>query len=150
MANGVAKLNIAKSTPEENTNTEIMPVSDFKEEDLYKNKITQEIIKEPLLEVTGPTEEAKADPSTPEKDKAFIQKKTTLWQKIKVALVHLKDSFVDVWRDTKYLSKVVYNNGIREKKYTLFDIRERRRIFKDLIKFMPYAVLILLPGGGNV
>ena len=142
-----AKLNIAKSTPEENTNTEIMPVSDFKEEDLYKNKITQEIIKEPLLEVTGPTEEAKADPSTPEKDKAFIQKKTTLWQKIKVALVHLKDSFVDVWRDTKYLSKVVYNNGIREKKYTLFEMRERRRIVKDLIKFMPYAVLILLPGG---
>lgn len=117
------------------------------EEYLYKNKIIQEVIKEPLLEDHGTSQEIKAAPGTPEKDKAFVQKKTTLWQKIKVALVHLKDSFIDVWKDTKYLSKVVYNNGIKEDRYTLFEMRERRRITKDLIKFMPYAVLIIVPGG---
>ena len=117
------------------------------EEYLYKNKIIQEVIKEPLLEDHGTSQEIKAAPNTPEKDKAFVQKKTTLWQKIKVGLVHLKDSFKDVWKDTKYLSKVVYRNGVKENEYTLFEMRERRRITKDLIKFMPYAVLIILPGG---
>lgn len=117
------------------------------EEYLYKNKIIQEVVKEPMLEDHGHAKEIKAKPDTPEKDKAFVKKKTTLWQKIKVALIHLKDSFIDVWRDTKYLSKVIYNNGLSEENYTLFEMRERRRITKDLIKFMPYAVLILVPGG---
>lgn len=140
-------VNVVKTTPEGDTIIEATPVPEVKEEDLYKNKITQEIIKEPLLEEPGPAVEIKADPETPEKDKAFTQKKTTLWQKIKVALVHLKHSFIDVWKDTKYISKVIATNGINEKRYTLFELRERRRILKDLFKFMPYAVLILLPGG---
>lgn len=122
-------------------------LSEVNEEELYKNKIAQEIIKEPLLEVTEPPEEIKAGPETPEKDKAFTEKKTSLWQKIKVALIHLKESFIEVWKDTKYLTKVVKANGLDENKYTLFEVRERRRITKDLIKFMPYAVLILVPGG---
>lgn len=119
----------------------------MKEEPIYKSKIIQEVIKEPLLENKGGVEELQARPETPEKDKVFVQKKTTLWQKIKVALVHLKDSFVDVWKDTKYLSKMVYKNRLTEDNYTLFEMRERRRITKDLIKFMPYAVLIILPAG---
>lgn len=117
------------------------------EEYLYKNKILQEVVKEPLLEQKGPSEEIKARADTPEKDKAFVQKKTTLWQKIKVGLIHLKDSFIDVWKDTKYISKVIVNNGLTEEKYTLFEMRERRRISKDLLKFIPYAILILLPAG---
>ena len=125
----------------------LAPVEEPSEEYLYKNKIIQEVVKEPLLETDGPSQEVKAKPDTPEKDKAFVQKKTTLWQKIKVALVHLKDSFVDVWKDTKYLTRVILNNGLKEEHYTLFEMRERRRITKDLIKFMPYAVLIILPGG---
>lgn len=117
------------------------------EEYLYKNKIIQEVVKEPFLETHGPTEEIKARPDTPEKDKAFVQKKTTLWQTIKVAMIHLKESFIDVWKDTKYISKVIGRNGFTDEKYTLFEIRERRRISKDLLKFLPYAVLIILPGG---
>lgn len=55
----------------------------------------------------------------PEKDEAFKEKKTTLWQKIKVGLIHLKHSFIDLWKDTKYIARVVKKNGFDENKYTL-------------------------------
>lgn len=131
----------------ENLSMKAEEQTQISEENAYKNKIIQEVIKEPILEETTPAVEIKAPADAPEKDKAFVQKQTTLWQKIKVVMVHLKHSFIDVWRDTKYLNKMVVKNGVKEKNYTLFEMRERRRITKDLIKFFPYAVLIILPGG---
>lgn len=128
----------------------------------YKHKIMTQIVKDKELEETEvppvkpvvveikdkPTviSEKPAEP-VPEKDVAFQEKKTTLWQKIKVGMIHLKHSFIDIWKDTKYISKVVWLNGFNESKYTLKQMQDRRRISMDLIKFVPYAILIILPGG---
>ncbi len=128
----------------------------------YKHKIMTQIVKdkdleEPEIAATKPVETITTDKEAkkaevpteivPEKDQPFQEKKTTLWQKIKVAMVHLKHSFIDIWKDTKYISKVVWVNGFNEDKYTLKQMQDRRRISMDLVKFVPYGILIILPGG---
>lgn len=127
----------------------------------YKHKIMTQIVKDKELDepdipaslVQKIEDSAKAatkvETSEPvlEKDEAFKEKKTTLWQKIKVAIIHLKHSFIDVWKDTKYICKVVWKNGLGESNYNLRQIHDRRRITMDIIKFLPYAVLIIVPGG---
>ena len=126
----------------------------------FKHKIMTEIIKDEQLEEpetvqTNSRAEKVADGQkiltpvepVPEKDEAFKEKKTTLWQKIKVVLVHLKHSFIDIWKDTKYILRVIKKNGFDEENYSLKQMQDRRRISMDLVKFVPYGILILLPGG---
>jgi LETM1 and EF-hand domain-containing protein 1 len=36
-------------------------------------------------------------------------------------------------------------NQLRNDSYTLFELRERRRITVDLLKFMPYSVFMIVP-----
>lgn len=121
--------------------------------EIYKGKIVQEIKQGPQSEDhhKQPTPEAaaivKSEEPIPEKDKAFVEKQPTLMEKIKVIWEHMKHSFKEVWKDTVYLTKMMSRNGFKEENYTLLEMKLRRSISKDLIRFMPYAVLIILPGG---
>lgn len=127
----------------------------------FQPKIMTEIVKDQALEEPEevkpdkveqkPKVEVETKPTVPaqpvpEKDKAFQEKKKTIWQIIKVELIHLKKSLIQVWKDTKYISKMVYKNRLNEDNYTLKQIHDRRQISKDLVKFIPYTFFIVVPG----
>lgn len=116
--------------------------------DFYKGKIVQEIKQEPMMPDNQPVEPIDTTPGVivEEKDKAFVEKKTTLGQKAKMMWQHMKHSFKEVWKDTVYLFKVVYRNGYKVQNYSLAELKLRRSISKDLIRFMPYAVFLIVPG----
>lgn len=95
---------------------------------------------DPKLQVT----EAKI-PVSQERDKVFSEKKMTMMDHIKVGIHHLKKGFVYIGRDTMYLTKILSQNQLREESYTVFQLTERRRIVKDLIKFVPYSAFLLIP-----
>jgi LETM1-like protein len=84
-------------------------------------------------------------PVSQERDKVFSEKKMTLMDHVKVGLHHMKKGFIYIGRDTVYLTKILSKNQLREESYTVFELTERRRIVKDLIKFVPYSAFLLVP-----
>lgn len=112
----------------------------------YEMKTTSEIKQGYVLPDDQPLEDDPEEP-IPEKGQAFIQKKTTIKEKIMVFITHMAECFKDIGKDAWYLTKTVARNGIDAEKNSLFELKERRRIAYDLIKFFPYAALILIPGG---
>ena len=126
----VAKENIVKSKPE----------------DYYKSRITVEVQGSAVIENQ---EDEAVDPTkeVPEKDKAFVTKKTTLKEKLYVMMIHLKESFMAFFRDCGFLWRAARKNGLKDEDYSLFELRERRRIVFDFIKFIPYSAMIIIPGG---
>lgn len=80
-----------------------------------------------------------------DRDKVFTTKKLTLTDRMKIALHHLKKGMSDVASDSHYLASTVYSNGFVEKRYTAIQLKERRRIFKDLFKFIPFSIIISIP-----
>ena len=112
----------------------------------YKARITIEVEKEGA--VLPNQEEVPHDPTViiPEKDKAFVAKKTSLKEKIKVMLVQLKESFIAFFKDVRFIWRAFRAKGFRDEQYTLLELRERRRIAFDFVKFIPYSVMIIVPG----
>lgn len=84
-------------------------------------------------------------PVSLERDKVFTEKKMTMWDHIKVAAHHVKKGFQTVGQDSVYLVKLLNKKQFREESYTVFELRERRRISKDLIKFIPYSCFMAIP-----
>lgn len=115
-------------------------------EDYYKSRITVEVAKEGA--VLENQEEVPHDPTAviPEKDKAFVAKKTSLWEKIKVMWQQLKESFIEFFKDVRFIWRAFRAKGFRDEQYSLLELRERRRIIFDFIKFIPYSVMIVVPG----
>ena len=115
-------------------------------EEYYKSRITIEVEKEGA--VLPNQEEVPHDPSVPiaEKDKAFVTKKTSLKEKVKVMLVQLKESFIAFFKDVRFIWRAFKAKGFRDDQYSLLELRERRRIVFDFIKFIPYSVMIVVPG----
>lgn len=75
----------------------------------------------------------------------FTTKKVSLWDRAKVALHHMKKGMIDVGSDAKELALIVNKNGLVETRYTIVELRERRRIFKDLFKFVPFSIFLSIP-----
>lgn len=119
------------------------PAPEKSQEDFYRAKIVQEITQGPVLNNQEEIKVNKAD--LPEKDKAFVEKKTTIWDNLRVVWEHMKHSFKDLWIDTKYISRLLKDKGLKTEKYTLKELRERRRISMELFKFMPYSFFIVVP-----
>lgn len=69
----------------------------------------------------------------------------TTMDHIKVGLHHIKKGFIEIGKDTVYLSKLLNKNQLRNESYTVFELRERRRITIDLLKFLPYSVFMVVP-----
>ncbi len=87
----------------------------------------------------------KTVPVSQERDKVFSEKKMSTWDHIKVALVHIKKGFIYIGKDSYYLVKLLQKNQLRTESYSVFELRERRRISKDLFKFAPYSVFMIVP-----
>jgi hypothetical protein len=115
-------------------------------EDYYRARITVEVEKEGA--VLENQEEVPHDPTAiiPEKDKAFVAKKTSLKEKLKVMMVQLKESFIAFFKDVRFIWRAFKAKGFRDEQYTLHELRERRRIAFDFVKFIPYSVMIIVPG----
>lgn len=134
----------SKVTPEPQVTETVQPIEELKPEDFYKAMTQQEIKSGPIIE---PQEMIKPDKqSTPEKDHAFVEKKLTIKQQLKVIWEHMKHSLIDVWKDTKILFGIIKKNGIQEINYSLIELKEKRRITMDLLKFIPYTVFLIVPG----
>lgn len=84
-------------------------------------------------------------PNAEERDKVFTEKKMSTLDHVKVVLHHIKKGFVGVYLDGSYLARLVAEKQLREKAYTIFELRERRRISKDLFKFIPYSIFMTIP-----
>lgn len=80
-----------------------------------------------------------------ERDKVFTKKKLTMKDHIKVALHHIKHGFMGIYFDTKRLMRLLGEKQLRDEAYTIYELRERRRIVKDLIKFIPYSIFMTVP-----
>lgn len=136
---------VVNSVPKEPQAAEpVQPIEELKPEDFYKAMTQQEIKSGPIIE---PQEMIKPDKqSTPEKDHAFVEKKLTIKQQLKVIWEHMKHSLIDVWKDTKILFGILKKNGVQEVNYSLMELKEKRRITMDLLKFIPYTVFLIVPG----
>lgn len=84
-------------------------------------------------------------PDAEERDKVFTEKKMSTLDHVKVVLHHIKKGFVGVYTDGSYLAGIIAKNQLREKSYTIYELRERRRISKDLFKFIPYSIFMTIP-----
>ena len=115
-------------------------------EDYYKSRITIQVEKQGA--VLENQEEVPHDPAAiiPEKDKAFVTKKTSLKEKVLVAMAQLKESFIEFFKDVRFIWRAFKAKGFRDEQYTLLELRERRRIVFDFIKFIPYSIMIVVPG----
>jgi LETM1 and EF-hand domain-containing protein 1 len=80
-----------------------------------------------------------------ERDKVFTEKKMSTWDHVKVALHHIKKGFATVGSDSVYLAKLLKKKQLRDDSYSVFELRERRRISKDLVKFIPYSIFMTIP-----
>lgn len=69
----------------------------------------------------------------------------TVMDHVKVALHHVKKGFQLVGTDTVYLARLLKEKQLREDSYTVYELRERRRISKDLVKFVPYSIFMSVP-----
>lgn len=69
----------------------------------------------------------------------------TLMDHIKVGLHHMKKGFIEIGKDSVYIAKLLNKNQLRNESYTVFELRERRRITIDLLKFLPYSVFMIVP-----
>ena len=87
----------------------------------------------------------KSVPVSQERDKVFSEKKMTLMDHIKVGLLHMKHGLIYIGKDSVYLFKLLSKNQLRTESYNVFELRERRRISKDLFKFAPYSVFLIVP-----
>lgn len=79
------------------------------------------------------------------RDQVFTEKKLTAKDHLKVIWHHLKKGLIEVGRDSKVLLAITRKNGYREKAYSLKEMRERRRISNDLLKFIPYSIFLTVP-----
>lgn len=79
------------------------------------------------------------------RDKVFSEKKMTAKDHLKVILHHMKKGFIGVYKDTSYLVTLLKKKQLREEIYTIYELRERRRMTKDLIKFLPYSIFMTVP-----
>ena len=82
-----------------------------------------------------------------QRDKVFTEKKLSTWEKVKVGLDHMKHSLIDIYVDAKYLRRLFKRHGFREEAYTIQQIRLKRRITKDVLKFIPFSFFIVVPLG---
>jgi hypothetical protein len=59
----------------------------------------------------------------------------------------IKKGFIEVWADIKFIARAYRRCGFDELKYSVVELKERRRIIKDLFKFGPYSFCLLVPLG---
>jgi hypothetical protein len=94
------------------------------------------------------TELADLKKNTEKKDEqVFHKKKGGMLAHAKVALNLTVKAFKDVNRDYWYVKKVCSGSVTFDEYYTAFELKERRRILKDLMKFVPIGTLFIIPGG---
>src|SRR3990167_3151633 len=129
--------------PEPAAATQTEPMEELKPEEFYKAMTQQEIKQGPIIENQGTIKLDKE--SVPEKDHAFVEKKLSLMQQLKVIWEHMKHSLIDVWKDSKILYGIFKKNGIQEINYSMMELKERRRITMDLFKFTPYTFFLIVP-----
>jgi LETM1 and EF-hand domain-containing protein 1 len=84
-------------------------------------------------------------PLAEERDKVFAEKKMTIKDHLHVMVHHFKKSMTAVGVDTYYLFKLLKKKQMRDEAYSVLELRERRRISKDLMKFVPYSVFMTIP-----
>ena len=77
----------------------------------------------------------------------FHKKKMDFWAHMRVAWNLTKKAFYDIYIDARYLKKIFSGNAMFNKYYTAVELKERRRISKDLLKFVPIGVMFAIPGG---
>lgn len=75
----------------------------------------------------------------------IIQKKLTLGEQLKHAWDHLKKSLVDVKNDTKIMYELRMRGRLRN--LSLGDYLTYKQIQKDLLKFLPFSLFVLIPIG---
>ena len=92
----------------------------------------------------GPREQNKKS-TTEDRDKVFSEKRLSVWDRLKHALHHMKKGVSDVYCDAVILAKILNRNRFVEVRYTIEELRERRRISKDLIKFLPFSIFLSIP-----
>lgn len=73
-------------------------------------------------------------------------KKSTLLDSIKEGLLHMLHGLNLVWRDYRRLA-FYRKTKANEDQFTIKEYIERERIKEDMVKFIPYGVMILLPFG---
>lgn len=82
----------------------------------------------------------------PSKSKAhIIQKKLTLREKAKHAWDHMKKSLIDVKNDTKLMYRLRMHGRLSY--LNLGDYLQYKQIQKDLLKFLPFSLFVLIPVG---
>lgn len=94
------------------------------------------------------TELADLKKNTEKKDEQVFHKKNGgMLAHAKVALNLTVKAFKDVNRDYWYVKKICSGSVTFDEYYTAFELKERRRILKDLMKFVPIGTLFIIPGG---
>lgn len=82
----------------------------------------------------------------PSKSKAhIIKKKLTMKEQIKHAWDHMKKSLIDVGKDTKLMFNLRKRGAL--KNLSMGEYLQYKQIQKDLLKFLPFSLFVLIPVG---
>ena len=112
--------------------------------EFYREKEPQQKVKESKIAKQDEEEEDEV-PISVERDKVFSKKKVSLKDKLMVMINHTKHGFQGVGADAVYLWKLFFKKQLNSEAYSVYELIERRRISKDLIKFIPYSVMMTVP-----
>lgn len=81
------------------------------------------------------------------KAKLYSDKEKTLWLKTKFFLKEMKYTLVqgskDLWSDAKWIRNLYKTKSRFE--FTGYELTKVKRIFIDLLKFIPYSVILVVP-----
>ena len=112
---------------------------------LYRAKMQQEVHQGPVVTSIPETASEQQIKETPLKDQAFVKKKLTIKEHLIVIWEHLKHGMIEVYHDGKWLAILLHKNHFDEKMYTLYEMKKRRVIVKDQLKFIPYSFFMVVP-----
>ena len=75
-----------------------------------------------------------------DQEKTFYLKLKVIWRETKYTLIQ---GSKDLWQDSKWVL-ALYKNKTRSQ-FTGYELSESSRIIIDLLKFIPYSVLLAIP-----
>lgn len=80
-------------------------------------------------------------------DQVFHKKEKGWWVHVEHFMNLVKKGCIDMKKDSRYLKSIFSGNLLFESRYTAYELRERRRISKDILKFIPFFGMLIIPGG---
>lgn len=91
--------------------------------------------------------ELKSKAQSKMEDQVFHKKEKGYWVHVEHFINLVKKGTIDMKNDSAYLKSIFSGNLLYNERYTAFELRERRRISKDIVKFIPFFAMLLIPGG---